>query len=73
MQGESSGKSGEQAHAFYSSSGTGRGRFSPRGRGMGRSGDNQQNRLNNQFCDMQISGGRGNSRGKGSSRGRGGW
>ena len=47
MQGESSGKSGEQAHAFYSNSGRGRGRFSPRGRGMGRGGDNQQNRLNN--------------------------
>ena len=40
---------------------------------MGCGGDNQQNRLNNQFGDMQISGGRGNSRGRGSSRGRGGW
>ena len=26
---------------------------------MGRGGDNQENRLNNQFGDMQISGGRG--------------
>ena len=40
---------------------------------MGRGSDNQQNRLNNQFGDMQISGGRGNFRGRGSSRGRGGW
>ena len=40
---------------------------------MGRGGDNQQNRLNNQFGDMQILEGRGNSRGRGSSRGRGGW
>ena len=40
---------------------------------MGHGGDNQQNRLNNQFGDMQISEGRGNSRGRGSSRGRGGW
>ena len=47
MQGEPSGKSSEQAHAFYSSSGRGHGRFSPRGRGMGCGGDNQQNRLNN--------------------------
>ena len=52
MQGESLGKSGEQAHAFYSSSGRGHGRFSPRGCGMGRCGDNQQNMLNNQFGDM---------------------
>ena len=73
MQGESSGKSGEQAHAFYSSSRRRRGRFSLRGRGMGRGGDNQQSRLNNQFGDMQISRGHGNSRGRGSSRGRGGW
>ena len=33
MQGESSGKSGELAHAFYSSLGSGCGRFSLRGRG----------------------------------------
>ena len=40
---------------------------------MGRGGDNHRKRLNNQFGDMQISGGRGNSRGRGSSRGRGAW
>ena len=40
---------------------------------MGHGGDNQQNRLNNQFGDMQVSGGHGNFRGKGSSKGRGGW
>ena len=39
---------------------------------MGCGGDNQQNRLNNQFGGM-VSGGRGNFRDKGSSRGRGGW
>ena len=56
MQSESSRKSGEQAHAFYSSSGRGCGKFSPRGCGMGRTGgDNQQNKLNNQFGDMQVS------------------
>ena len=70
MQGESLGKSGEQTHAFYSSSGWGHGRFSPRGYGMGRGGDNQQNMLNNQFGDMQVSGGHGNFRGRGSSRGK---
>ena len=71
MQGESSGKSGEQAHAFYSSSGRGCGTFSPRGRGMGRGGDNQQSRLNNQFGDLHISGGRGNSRERGGWQNRG--
>ena len=40
---------------------------------MGHGGDNQQNMLNNQFGDMQVSGGRGNFRGMGSSRGRGRW
>ena len=53
MQGESLGKGGEQAQAFYSSLGRG-GRFSPRGHGM-ECGDNQQNRLNIQFsiCRFQ--------------------
>ena len=40
IQGESSRKSGEQAQAFYSSIGRERGRFSPRGCGMGHGGDN---------------------------------
>ena len=75
MQGPNAGKgSGEQAHAFYSTSRRGRGR-SLRGRGSGgRSGNYHQNQQNQNYAKNTGRGrGRGNQRRRGSFRGQGGW
>ena len=71
MQGPDSGKgSGEQAHAFYSTSVRGRGKNS-RGRGGGRFGKYHQNQYNAENAGRGCK--RGNQRSWGSFRGRGGY